>query len=582
MKCPLKFKQMEKEFYKKYWHTTSHIMAQAVKRLFPEVKLGIGPSIENGFYYDFYREKPFTPKDIEEIEKEMKKIIKENYKIERIEMNKQQAKEFLKDEPFKSELLEEIQENIFSFYKQGEFIDLCRGPHLESTGEVKFFKLLSIASSYWKGDENRESMQRIYGISFKTEEELKNYLNFLKEAKERDHRVLGQKLSLFSIHPEYGSGLIFWHPKGAIIRKTIEDFWKEIHLKNGYQLLYTPHIADSTLWEKSGHYSFYKDYMFPVMYMDENKKFQLKPMNCPFHIIIYQTKTRSYKELPLRWAELGTVYRYEKQGVLHGLLRVRGFTQDDAHIFCTDKQLENEIKEILDLAFFFLKSFGFSDFSVFLSTRPEKFVGTIENWELATKTLEKSLKEKGINYEIDPGEGVFYGPKIDIKINDCLGRQWQCSTIQVDFNIPEKFEIKFIDEDGKEKTPILIHRAILGSLERFFGVLIEHYKGNFPLWLAPEQLRILPITEKHNQFSETIEEKLSENFRVSVDLRNEKITKKIKDAEDEKIPYMLIVGDKEIQTGNFALRKHQKGMLGNFTLKEIEENFKNEIEKKLF
>ena len=582
MKCPLKFKQMEKEFYKKYWHTTSHIMAQAVKRLFPEVKLGIGPSIENGFYYDFYREKPFTPKDIEEIEKEMKKIIKENYKIERIEMNKQQAKEFLKDEPFKSELLEEIQENIFSFYKQGEFIDLCRGPHLEYTGEVKFFKLLSIASSYWKGDENRESMQRIYGISFKTEEELKNYLNFLKEAKERDHRVLGQKLSLFSIHPEYGSGLIFWHPKGAIIRKTIEDFWKEIHLKNGYQLLYTPHIADSTLWEKSGHYSFYKDYMFPVMYMDENKKFQLKPMNCPFHIIIYQTKTRSYKELPLRWAELGTVYRYEKQGVLHGLLRVRGFTQDDAHIFCTDKQLENEIKEILDLAFFFLKSFGFSDFSVFLSTRPEKFVGTIENWELATKTLEKSLKEKGINYEIDPGEGVFYGPKIDIKINDCLGRQWQCSTIQVDFNIPEKFEIKFIDEDGKEKTPILIHRAILGSLERFFGVLIEHYKGNFPLWLAPEQLRILPITEKHNQFSETIEEKLSENFRVSVDLRNEKITKKIKDAEDEKIPYMLIVGDKEIQTGNFALRKHQKGMLGNFTLKEIEENFKNEIEKKLF
>ncbi|HRR96267.1 MAG TPA: threonine--tRNA ligase, partial [Candidatus Ratteibacteria bacterium] len=493
---------MEKEFYKKYWHTTSHIMAQAVKRLFPEVKLGIGPSIENGFYYDFYREKPFTPKDIEEIEKEMKKIIKENYKIERIEMNRQQAKEFLKDEPFKSELLEEIQENIFSFYKQGEFIDLCRGPHLESTGEVKFFKLLSIASSYWKGDENRESMQRIYGISFKTEEELKNYLNFLKEAKERDHRVLGQKLSLFSIHPEYGSGLIFWHPKGAIIRKTIEDFWKEIHLKNGYQLLYTPHIADSTLWEKSGHYSFYKDYMFPVMYMDENKKFQLKPMNCPFHIIIYQTKTRSYKELPLRWAELGTVYRYEKQGVLHGLLRVRGFTQDDAHIFCTDKQLENEIKEILDLAFFFLKSFGFSDFSVFLSTRPEKFVGTIENWELATKTLEKSLKEKGINYEIDPGEGVFYGPKIDIKINDCLGRQWQCSTIQVDFNIPEKFEIKFVDEDGKEKMPILIHRAILGSLERFFGVLIEHYKGNFPLWLAPEQLRILPITERHNQFSE--------------------------------------------------------------------------------
>jgi len=573
---------MKKEFYKKYWHTTSHILAQAVKRLFPDVKLGIGPSIENGFYYDFYTKKPFTPDDLIRIEKEMKKIIKEDYKLERFEKNKEEAKEILKKEPFKLELLEEIPENIVSFYKQGEFIDLCQGPHLESTGKVKFFKLLSIASSYWKGDENRESMQRIYGISFETEEELKKYLNFLKEAKERDHRVLGQKLGLFSIHPEYGSGLIFWHPKGSIVRKIIEDFWKEVHLKNGYQLLYTPHIAESILWEKSGHYSFYKDYMFPPMEVDKNKKFQLKPMNCPFHIIIYQTKTRSYKELPLRWAELGTVYRYEKHGVLHGLLRVRGFTQDDAHIFCAPSQLKEEIKKIIELVFFFLKSFGFSDFSVFLSTRPEKFVGTVENWEIATKTLESSLKEKGIDYEIDPGEGVFYGPKIDVKINDCIGRQWQCSTIQVDFNIPEKFEVKFIDEDGKEKAPILIHRAILGSLERFFGVLIEHYKGNFPLWLAPEQLRILPITERHNEYSKKIEEKLKENFRVSVDLRNEKIGKKIRDAEEEKVPFMLIIGDKEIKTGNIALRKHKEGMVGNFPLKEIEEKLKKEIEKKVF
>jgi len=573
---------MKKEFYKKYWHTTSHILAQAVKRLFPDVKLGIGPSIENGFYYDFYTERPFTPDDLKKIEEEMKKIIKDDYKLERFEKSKEEAKEILKNEPFKLELLEEIPENTVSFYKQGEFIDLCQGPHLESTGQVKFFKLLSIASSYWKGDENRESMQRIYGISFETEEELKNYLNFLKEVKERDHRVLGKKLDLFSIHPEYGSGLIFWHPKGSIVRKIIEDFWKEIHLKNGYQILYTPHIADSILWEKSGHYSFYRDYMFPPMEVNKEKRFQLKPMNCPFHIIIYQTKTRSYKELPLRWAELGTVYRYEKQGVLHGLLRVRGFTQDDAHIFCTPSQLKEEINKIIDLVFFFLKSFGFSDFSVFLSTRPEKFVGTVENWEIATKTLESSLKEKGIDYEIDPGEGVFYGPKIDVKINDCIGRQWQCSTIQVDFNIPEKFKVKFIDEDGKEKTPILIHRAILGSLERFFGVLIEHYKGNFPLWLAPEQIRILPITEKHNEYSKKIEEKLKENFRVSVDLRNEKIGKKIRDAEEEKVPYMLIIGDKEIESGNIALRKHKEGMVGNFTLKEIEEKLKIEVEKKVF
>ncbi|MCM8785815.1 MAG: threonine--tRNA ligase [Candidatus Omnitrophica bacterium] len=563
--------------YKKYWHTTSHIMAQAVKRLFPEVKLGTGPAIEKGFYYDFYKKEPFTPEDLIKIEDEMKKIIKENYKIERIEKNKQQAKEILKNEPFKIEILDEIKDEKVTFYQQGEFIDLCEGPHLYSTGEVKFFKLLSISSSYWRGDENRESMQRIYGISFETKDELENYLKYMEESKERDHRILGKKLDLFSINPDYGPGLIFWHPKGAIIRKIIEDFWKDVHLKNGYEIVYTPHIANISLWERSGHTSFYSDYLFPKMEIEEGKIYLLKPMNCPFHIQIYNSRLRSYRELPIRWAELGTVYRYEKPGVLHGLLRVRGFTQDDAHIFCTLEQLEQEICKIIDLVYFFLKSFGFEDYRVFLSTRPEKFVGTVESWEKATSSLVNALKSKNINYEIDPGEGVFYGPKIDIKIKDCIDREWQCSTIQIDFNIPEKFDLKYIDDNGNFKTPIMIHRAILGSLERFFGILIEHYKGNFPLWLAPEQVRILPIADRHNQFSIDLREKLKEHFRVEVDLRNEKINKKIKDAEEEKIPYMIIIGDREIRENKLSLRKHRKGMLGEFSFNEIVELFKNEI-----
>jgi len=567
--------------YKKYWHTTSHIMAQAVKRIFPEVKLGIGPAIEKGFYYDFYLNKSFSPEDIQKIEKEMGKIIKENYPIERFEKTKEEAKEILKDEPFKLEILNEIKDDIVSFYKQGEFIDLCEGPHLDSTGQVKYFKLISVSSSYWKGDEKRESMQRIYGISFETKEELENYLKFLEEAKERDHRILGKKLDLFSIHPEYGPGLIFWHPKGAIIRKIIEDFWKEVHLNNGYEIVYTPHIAEISLWEKSGHLSFYKDYMFPRMEIDQNRAYQLKPMNCPFHILIYKSKIRSYRDLPIRFAELGTVYRLEKIGVLHGLLRVRGFTQDDAHIFCTPEQLEEEISKIIDLVFFFLGSFGFKEYKVFLSTRPENYVGTIENWNKATESLEKSLKFKKINYEIDPGEGVFYGPKIDIKIKDCLEREWQCSTIQIDFNIPEKFEIKYIDSNGNFKTPIMIHRAILGSFERFFGILIEHYKGNFPLWLSPEQIRILPIADRHNEFCIKLKSDFEKKFRVSIDLRNEKINKKIKDAEDEKIPYMIIVGDKELENKKLSLRKHKVGMLGSFTFEEVVDKLDKEIKNRL-
>jgi threonyl-tRNA synthetase len=545
------------------------------------VKLGIGPSIEKGFYYDFYINKPFSPEDIQRIEKEMEKIIKEDYSIERIEKNKEEAREILKDEPFKLEILNEIKDDVVSFYKQGEFIDLCEGPHLSSTGEIKFFKLISVSSSYWKGDEKRESMQRIYGISFETKEELEDYLKFIEEAKERDHRILGKKLDLFSIHPKYGAGLIFWHPKGAIIRKIIEDFWKEVHLNNGYEIVYTPHIAEISLWEKSGHLSFYKEYMFPRMEIDQNRAYQLKPMNCPFHILIYKSKIRSYKELPIKFAELGTVYRFEKIGVLHGLLRVRGFTQDDAHIFCTEEQLEDEICKIIDLVFFFLKSFGFNEYKVFLSTRPENYVGSIEDWDRATEALEKSLKSKNIDYQIDPGEGVFYGPKIDIKIKDSLGREWQCSTIQIDFNIPEKFEIKYIDPNGNQQIPIMIHRAILGSFERFFGILIEHYKGNFPLWLSPEQVRILPIADRHNEFCIKLKSNLENKFRVSVDLRNEKINKKIRDAEDEKVPYMIVVGDKEMSNNKLALRKHKVGMVGFFTFEEITEKLDKEVKNKL-
>ncbi len=570
---------MEHEFDKDiYWHTSSHVLAQAVKRLFPEVKLGTGPSIENGFYYDFYRKEPFTPADLEAVEAEMRKVIKENHPISKSTCPRKDAEKMLEDEPFKLEILEDLEDGEITFYSNGEFTDLCEGPHLSSTGQVKHFKLLSIAASYWRGDEKRESMQRIYGISFPDKKDLAEYLAFLEEAKARDHRVLGPKLDLFSIHPEYGSGLIFWHPRGSLIRKIIEDFWKEIHLKNGYDLVTTPHIADIALWHKSGHTQFYKDNMFPPMKFDEKEKeFQLKPMNCPFHILIYNNRLRSYRELPIRWAELGTVYRYEKQGVLHGLLRVRGFTQDDAHIFCTPEQAEEEISKVIELTSFFLGKFGFTDYRVFLSTRPEKYVGSLENWEKATSSLSNALKGRNIDFEIDPGEGVFYGPKIDIKIRDSLKREWQCTTIQVDFNNPERFDVRYTDHEGNFRVPILIHRAIFGSLERFFGMLIEQYKGNFPLWLAPEQLRILPIGERHMDFAMRVRERLAGCFRVSVDARNEKINRKIRDSEDMKIPYMAIVGDREVESGEVSVRQHQKGVLGSMSLEQVERMLRDEI-----
>lgn len=572
-------KKMENDFDReRYWHSSSHVLAQAVKRLFPDTRLGTGPAIENGFYYDFYRKEPFTPEDLVKIEEEMGRIVKENLAIEEIKAGRQQAQDMLAGEPFKLEILKDIAGGEITFYRNGEFADLCEGPHLSSTGEIKYFKLLSIAASYWRGDEKRESMQRIYGISFPDKKALAEHMKFLKEAKERDHRILGQKLDLFSIHPEYGSGLIFWHPKGALIRKLIEDFWKEIHLANGYELVCTPHIADLSLWHKSGHTEFYRESMFPPMeFENRDKQFQLKPMNCPFHILIYNNRLRSYRELPVRWAELGTVYRYEKQGVLHGLLRVRGFTQDDAHIFCTPEQAQEEVSKVIKLTLFFLGKFGFKDYKVFLSTRPEKYVGSPENWEKATSALSSALKNNGISYETDPGEGVFYGPKIDIKVKDCLNREWQCTTIQVDFNIPERFDVKYIDQAGDFSVPILIHRAIFGSIERFFGLLIEHYKGDFPFWLAPEQIRLLPISDRHTGFAAEVKEALGTKFRTGVDERNEKINKKIRDAEGEKIPYMAVIGDKEMESRQIALRRHKKGMLGSFSLEQAEKLFNEEF-----
>ncbi len=573
---------MNKIDLKTYWHSTAHILAASVKELFPEVKLGIGPAIENGFYYDFYRRQPFLPSDLKRIEKKMAELIKRNLPFERIEKEKNEAITLLKklDEPFKIELVKELADEKVSFYRNGNFIDLCRGPHLASTGKIKVFSLLSIAAAYWKGDENRESLQRIYGISFPTKKELENYLTLVEEAKSRDHRKLGKELDLFSIHPEAGSGLIYWHPKGALIRKIIEDFLREEHLKKGYDLLYTPHLANLNQWKISGHWDFYQELMYPPIKL-ENQEFMVRPMNCPGHILIYKSGLHSYRDLPIRWAELGTVYRLEKSGVLHGLLRVRGFTQDDAHIFCQPEQLEAEILSAIEFAVSILQSFGFSQYDVRLSTRPEKYVGTTESWEKATAALKKSLDKKGLTYSLDPGEGVFYGPKIDIKIKDALGRSWQCSTIQVDFNLPERFHLKYINNEGKERKPIMIHRAILGSLERFFGVLIEHYKGAFPLWLSPWQTIVLPITEKENSYANQVSKKLTDSgIRSRVDLGGEKIAKRIRKAEMEKIPYMAVVGKREAERSTIALRERGKGDCGEKNLKEFILEIKEKIAKK--
>jgi threonyl-tRNA synthetase len=565
-----------------FWHSSAHLMAQAVKRLYPEAQLGIGPPIDDGFYYDIDLDKMLSPEDFEAIENEMKKIVDEDLAVTRKELRHDEAIKLFKsmNEFLKIDLIEGIEDGL-SAYSQGEFTDLCRGPHVPSTGKLgKNFKLLSVAGAYWRGDEHNKMLQRLYATAYPDKKSLKQHLFRLEEAKKRDHRKLGRELDLFSIQEEVGGGLILWHPKGALIRNVIEDFWKKEHFKNGYELVYSPHVAKLNLWDKSGHTSFYQENMFTPIPV-EDVDYQLKPMNCPFHMTIYNSKIRSYRDLPLRFAELGTVYRYERSGVLHGLMRVRGFTQDDAHIYCTPQQLTEEIQTVLSFTIFMLQTFGFEEYDVYLSTRPEKYVGTVEKWDEATDALRQALENNEIDYKIDPGEGVFYGPKIDIKIRDVLGRLWQCSTIQVDFNLPEKFNIEYVDSDGVHKQPITIHRALLGSLERFFGILIEHYAGSFPLWLSPTQVIIMPIADRHNHFSEELYQFFRQSdIRVEKDFRNEKIGFKIREAEVQKINYMIIIGDTEVESGNLSVRRKGQGDLGEMTKEELLELLSAEINNK--
>jgi len=553
-------------------HSAAHIMAEAVLALFgDEVKVAIGPAIADGFYYDFDRPEPFSPDDFERIEAKMQEIAASAAPFSREIMSVAEATDFFtrSGQPYKVELLKEISEDTVSLYRQGGFVDLCRGPHLPNAGWLKAFKLVKLAGAYWRGDEKRQMLQRIYGTAFFDVKALKAYLAQLEEAKKRDHRKLGRELELFTIQDQVGPGLILWQPKGALLRRIIEDHWREEHYRNDYELLFTPHIARREMWQTSGHLDFYGENMFSPMDV-EDVSYQLKPMNCPFHIAIYKTRRRSYRELPLRWCELGTVYRFEKTGALHGLMRVRGFTQDDAHIFCRPDNLEEEIFNILDLNIHVLSTFGFDQYDVYLSTRPEKYVGSDEHWEQATSALKMALEQKGLAYKVDPGEGVFYGPKIDIKIKDVLGRSWQCSTIQVDFNLPERFEISYTGEDGREHQPIMIHRALMGSLERFFGVLIEHYAGAFPVWLAPVQARIMNITDGQLAFAEEVYGELRRTgVRVEKDLRNEKLNYKIREAQMQKIPYMLILGDKEVEARQVTVRMRDGQNLPAMTIPEF-------------
>lgn len=567
-----------------YWHSSSHLMAHAVKALYPEAKFGVGPAIEGGFYYDIDINTQLNEEDLPKIEKKMLEIAAQDEPFVREELSKQKAIDIYteKGDNYKLEIIDDLNEDeeVISIYKEGDFTDLCTGPHVPSAGVIKNVKLLSVSGSYWRGDEKRQRMQRIYGITFPKKKMLDEHLALLEEAKKRDHRKLGKQLDLFSIHDEGGAGLIYWHPKGARIRNSVENFWREAHLNNGYDLLYSPHIGKATLWETSGHLGFYKESMYSPMQIDE-QDYYVKPMNCPFHIMIYKSNLRSYRELPLRWAELGTVYRYEKSGVLHGLLRVRGFTQDDAHIFCTQDQVEFEIIEVIRFCLFVWNSFGFKDLKYYVSTKPDKSVGEKELWDLATDSLKKALENVGLPYEMDEGGGAFYGPKIDIKIKDALNREWQMSTIQFDFNLPERFDMKYIGEDGKEHRPFMIHRALLGSLERFFGVMIEHYGGAFPTWLAPVQAAVIPVSEKFMDYAAKVKDKLKENgIFVELDERNEKIGYKIRDWETQKVPYMLIVGEKEQNAGTVSVRKHGEGDKGSIDLSGFIADIKEEIKNK--
>jgi len=577
------FKFDSKEGQEVYWHSTAHLLAQAVKELFPIIKVTIGPAIENGFYYDFDKEVPFTDKDLEKIEQKMKELSKNNAEYTRQELSKKEAIKLFSDlkEDYKLELLEEIPDDeVISAYTQGNFTDLCRGPHITDTGKIKAMKLLKTSGAYWRGDSKNKMLQRIYGVSFPSNKELNTFLHNLEEAKKRDHRKIGKELDLYSFSDEIGPGLVLWHPNGAMMRSIVEDYWKKRHFEDGYSLVNTPHIGKAGLWEKSGHLEFYKESMYSAIEVDD-MEYYLKPMNCPFHIAIYQNQKRSYRELPIKYAEMGMVYRYENSGSLHGLMRVRGFTQDDAHIICTPDQLDNEIEEVIEFSLNILKAFGFEDFEIYLSTMPEKAVGEKADWDKATAALRKALEKLKIDYDVDEGGGAFYGPKIDIKIKDALNRSWQCSTIQFDFNLPSRFDMEYIGEDNQPHRPFMVHRALLGSMERFFGTLIEYHAGNFPIWLCPIQVKVLPISDNYIEFAKQVNAELKKSgIRSEVDFKNEKIGYKIREAEMHKIPYMFIVGQKEMESGTVSVRRHGEGDLGSKTIGEIVKDIQQEIKAK--
>ncbi len=567
-------------------HSAAHVMAAAVQEIYPDVKFDIGPCTEDGFYYDFDFGKTLVPEDLKAIETAMIKIINKKLPFEKMEWSREEAQKFLteKNQTYKLERLADIPEgDAITFYKVGEFVDLCRGPHLEHAGQIGAVKLTTIAGSYFKGKETNPMLQRIYGTAFPSKQELNEYFQKLEEAKKRDHRKLGKELDLFSVSEDIGPGLVLWHPKGARIRHQIESYWKDEHYANGYELVYTPHIGRSQLWETSGHIEFYREGMYPSMNMQEKDKhdhdaYFPKPMNCPFHIEIYKAGLRSYRELPFRWAELGTVYRYEKSGVLHGLLRVRGFTQDDAHIICTPEQIEDEIVRVLKFSLNIWKDFGFSDIKAYLATRPEKAVGPADRWEQAMQSLQKAIDVCGLTCEVDEGGGAFYGPKIDLKVRDAIGREWQTTTIQFDFNLPERFDLTYVGNDGKQHRPYMVHRALLGSIERFFGILTEHYAGAFPVWLAPEQVRLLPITDAQIEYANAAEEKLrKKGIRVTVDRQASTIGAKIKNARNQRIPYIAVIGEREVENGEFAVRSRAEGELGPISFEKLLEKIENQL-----
>ena len=561
-------------------HSASHVMAEAVQSIFPEAKFGIGPAIEDGFYYDFELPRALTTEDLPTIEAKMREIVAADLPFTKEEMDKAKAMKLFSAQPYKLELIEELPDETVTIYRQGTFVDLCRGPHVNSTGDIKAFKLTSIAGAYWRGDEKRPMLQRIYGVAFETEAELEDYLARLVEASKRDHRKLGKELDLFSLHEDAGPGLVHWHPKGALVRQIIEDFWKDEHRKRDYDIVYTPHIAKLNLWKTSGHWDFYQENLYSPMDI-EGQEYIIKPMNCLGHIMIYKTQLRSYRNLPLRYAELGTVYRYERSGVLHGLARVRGFTQDDAHIFCRPDQLEAEVSEVVQLARFMLETFGFHEYELLLSTRPEKYAGTVQVWEEATESLRKVLERLKLAYNIDPGEGVFYGPKIDIKLRDALGRLWQGPTIQVDFQLPQRFDVNYIGDDGSEHQVVMVHRTVLGSMERFMACLVEHYAGAFPVWLSPIQVMIIPIADRHLSYAHQLATELKgKNIRVQVDERSERMNLKIREAQLGKVPYMLIIGDKELATSTVSLRLRSGEDLGSLSLSELSDRIKSIVEAK--